>query len=231
MLLKGKGIITDLQRKILLAFCEIPGSEMFYLTGGTALAEFYLAHRRSYDIDLFTTEKDFVIQFSHTFEEAMKKLFQVKTIRRLLNFAEFEVSDGIAQTKFQIALDSTFRFGEPVDSDIGIKVNDYTDLIVDKLLAFFGRVEPRDAVDLFFILKNEDLWKLTGLAKQKDPGFDLYWLAVALKEVESFPDQIELWAVDMLEPVDPREIKAKFSELRIEILRRIEEAKGLDFNL
>jgi len=231
LLLKGKGIITDLQRKILLAFCEIPGSEMFYLTGGTALAEFYLAHRRSYDIDLFTTEKDFVIQFSHTFEEAMKKLFQVKTIRRLLNFAEFEVSDGIAQTKFQIALDSTFRFGEPVDSDIGIKVNDYTDLIVDKLLAFFGRVEPRDAVDLFFILKNEDLWKLTGLAKQKDPGFDLYWLAVALKEVESFPDQIELWAVDMLEPVDPREIKAKFSELRIEILRRIEEAKGLDFNL
>jgi hypothetical protein len=56
-------------------------------------------------------------------------------------------------------------------------------------------------------------------------------LAVALKEVESFPDQIELWAVDMIEPVDPREIKAKFSELRIEILRRIEEAKGLGFNL
>jgi Domain of unknown function (DUF1814). len=231
LLLKGKGIITDLQRKILLAFSEIPGSEMFYLTGGTALSEFYLAHRRSYDLDLFTTEKDFVIQFSHTFEEAMKKLFQVKTIRRLLNFAEFEMSDGISQTKVQIALDSTFRFGEPVDSDIGIKVNDYTDLIVDKLLAFFGRVEPRDAVDLFFILKNEDFWKLTELAKQKDLEFDLYWLAVALKEVESFPDQIELWAVDMIEPVDPKEIKAKFSELRIEILRRIEEAKGFGFNL
>jgi hypothetical protein len=204
---------------------------MFYLTGGTALAEFYLAHRRSYDLDLFTTEKNFTIQFSHTFEEAMKKLFQVKTIRRLLNFAEFEVSDGIVQTKVHIALDSTFRFGEPVDSDIGIKVNDYTDLIVDKLLAFFGRVEPRDAVDLFFILKNEDFWKLTELAKQKDLGFDLYWLAVALKEVASFPDQIELWAVDMIEPVDPGEIKAKFSELRIEILRRMEKAKGLGFNL
>ncbi len=100
---------------------------MFYLTGGTALSEFYLAHRRSYDLDLFTTEKSFAIQFSHTFEESMKKLFQVKTIRRLLNFAEFEVSDGIVQTKFQIALDLPFRFGEPVGSDIGIKVNDYTD--------------------------------------------------------------------------------------------------------
>ena len=108
---------------------------------------------------------------------------------------------------------------------MGIKVNDYIDLMVDKLLAFFGRVESRDAVDLFFILKNENLRKLTELAKQKDLGFDLYWLAVALKEVESFPDQIELWTVDMIEPVDPREIKAKFSELRIEILRRIKEAK------
>jgi hypothetical protein len=56
-------------------------------------------------------------------------------------------------------------------------------------------------------------------------------LAVALKEVENFPDQIELWAVDMVEPVDPREIKAKFPELRIEILRRVEKAKGLGFNL
>lgn len=88
---------------------------MFYLTGGIALAEFYLAHRSSYDLELFTTEKGFAIQFSHNFEEAMKKLSQVKTIRRLLNFAEFEVSDGIAQTKVQISLDSTFRFGEPVD--------------------------------------------------------------------------------------------------------------------
>jgi hypothetical protein len=35
----------------------------------------------------------------------------------------------------------------------------------------------------------------------------------------------------MVEPADPREIKAEFSELRIEILRRIEKAKGLDFNL
>jgi hypothetical protein len=80
-------------------------------------------------------------------------------------------------------------------------------------------------------LKNEDLWKLAGLAKQKDLGFDLYWLAIALKKVESFPDQTELWTVDMIEPVDQREIKAKFSELRIEILRRIEKAKGLVFNL
>ena len=221
MLLKGKGIITDLQRKILLVFSEIPGNEMFYLTGGTALAEFYLAHRRSYDLDLFTTEKNFAIQFSHTFEEAMKKLFQVKTIRRLLNFAEFEVSDGIAQTKFQIALDSPFRFGEPVDSDIGIKVNDYTDLIVDKLLAFFGRAEPRDAIDLFFILKKEDFWKIVELAKQKDPGFDLYWLAIALHKIKNFPDDLRDWPVEIIKKVDIKELKGLLLNLSREIIDNI----------
>jgi predicted nucleotidyltransferase component of viral defense system len=40
-----------------LAFSELPESEMFYLTGGTALAEFYLAHRKSYDLDFLQLKK------------------------------------------------------------------------------------------------------------------------------------------------------------------------------
>jgi predicted nucleotidyltransferase component of viral defense system len=68
-LLKSNGIITDLQREILLIFSTIPDSDMFYLTGGTALTEFYLAHRKSFDLDIFTTEKALVIPFSRAFED------------------------------------------------------------------------------------------------------------------------------------------------------------------
>jgi predicted nucleotidyltransferase component of viral defense system len=225
-LLKGNGIITDLQREILLIFSTIPDSDMFYLTGGTALTEFYLAHRKSFDLDIFTTEKALVIPFSRAFEDEIKKVFQIKVIRRLETFVEFEVSGKDEKTRVQIALDSPFRFENPVDSDIGIKVNDYTDLIVDKLLAFFGRVEPRDAVDLFFILKDEDFWKLTELAKGKDPGFDLYWMAIALKKVENFPDEINLWPVDMIKEVNPKEIKTLFSKLAIEIMERIKKGES-----
>jgi predicted nucleotidyltransferase component of viral defense system len=225
-LLKGNGIITDLQREILLIFSTIPDSDMFYLTGGTALTEFYLAHRKSFDLDIFTTEKALVIPFSHVFEDEIKKVFQIKVIRRLETFVEFEVSGKDEKTRVQIALDSPFRFENPVDSDIGIKVNDYTDLIVDKLLAFFGRAEPRDAVDLFFILKDEDFWKLTELAKGKDPGFDLYWMAIALKKVENFPDEINLWPVDMIKEVNPKEIKTLFSKLAIEIMERIKKGES-----
>jgi predicted nucleotidyltransferase component of viral defense system len=160
LLLKSKGIITDLQREILIIFSEIRDSKMFYLTGGTALAEFYLGHRKSFDLDIFTTEKGLIIPFSYAFEQELKKNFLVKVVRRYETFVEFEVSAKGDSTKVQLAYDSPFRFENPVDSDIGVKVNDYTDLIVDKLLAFFGRAEPRDAIDLFFILKTEDFWKL-----------------------------------------------------------------------
>ena len=57
-MLASKGIVTRQQKKILQAFAQIPDSERFYLSGGTALADFYLAHRKSFDLDLFTTETD-----------------------------------------------------------------------------------------------------------------------------------------------------------------------------
>lgn len=49
---KGRGILTRVQRRVILAIAELQDSAHFYLTGGTALAEFYLGHRKSYDLDL-----------------------------------------------------------------------------------------------------------------------------------------------------------------------------------
>ena len=63
MVLKSKGIISELQKGILNIFSNIADSKLFYLTGGTALAEFYLAHRKSFDLDIFTTEKELVLHF------------------------------------------------------------------------------------------------------------------------------------------------------------------------
>jgi hypothetical protein len=221
LLLKSKGIITDLQREILIIFSEIRDSKMFYLTGGTALAEFYLGHRKSFDLYIFTTEKGLIIPFSYAFEQELKKNFLVKVVRRYETFVEFEVSAKGDSTKVQLAYDSPFRFENPVDSDIGVKVNDYTDLIVDKLLAFFGRAEPRDAIDLFFILKTEDFWKIVELAKQKDPGFDLYWLAIALHKIKNFPDDLRDWPVETIKKVDIKELKGLLLNLSREIMDKI----------
>jgi len=37
------------------------------------LAEFYLGHRKSFDLDLFTSEKELILPFSRILEEEMKK--------------------------------------------------------------------------------------------------------------------------------------------------------------
>ena len=54
-----KTILTSKQLEFLeLIKVESQITERFYLTGGTALAEFYLKHRLSEDIDLFTEEEE-----------------------------------------------------------------------------------------------------------------------------------------------------------------------------
>jgi len=89
---------------------------------------------------------------------------------------------------------------------------------VDKLLAYFGRAEPRDAVDLYFILQKEPLAPLLEQAAQKDPGFDLYWFAIALNRCEKFPDEIERWPVKVLKPFEPVVLKKTLLDLAIKIM-------------
>jgi hypothetical protein len=221
-MLKGKEIISKLQKRVLNSLRNIPDSSYFYLTGGTALAEFYLGHRRSYDLDIFTAQKGLILPFSRIVEEELRKeKFSTNVIRRFSSFVEFEISQKNEIVRAQLALDSPFRFEEPLDSYLGVKINDYKDITVDKLLAFFGRAEPRDAVDLYFILDKENFWELADLARKKDPGFDMYWMAVALEKVKDFPDKISLWPVEMLIDIDIKKLKNKFSSLTMEIMERL----------
>jgi predicted nucleotidyltransferase component of viral defense system len=150
-MLKGKGTLTSIQKSLLVDFGKIRDASFFYLTGGTALAEFYLGHRRSYDLDFFTPEKELIIPFTRDMEESLfRQQFTFSVIRRFESFVEFEVSKEGESIRLHFAYDSPFRFEEPHPSEFGVRINDYQDIIVDKLLTFFGRAEPRDAVDLFF---------------------------------------------------------------------------------
>lgn len=62
----------------------------------------------------------------------------------------------------------------------------------NKVLAIYGRFEPKDFIDLFWIIKNTD-WDfetLFELAKKKDQGlFEFYWANVLnpLEKLETLP--------------------------------------------
>jgi hypothetical protein len=224
-MLEAKNILTPLQKEVLVFFSKIKDATYFLLTGGSALAEYYLGHRKSFDLDMFTSEKELVLPFSRILEEEMKKRFSVVVTRRFETFVEYEIGKGIESVKLQLAYESPYRLEPPLESSLGIKVNNYKDLTTDKLLAFFQRAEPRDAIDLFFILKSEDFWLLTQQASQKDPGFDLYWLAVAMSRVIEFPDDIHRWPVEMVLDVKVKDVKKLFSDLSTKIMDKIKNSK------
>lgn len=64
----GKTILTPRQLDFLECVQLEPSLiKRFYLTGGTALAEFYLKHRLSEDLDLFTQDQEVPQRAVHTF--------------------------------------------------------------------------------------------------------------------------------------------------------------------
>ena len=221
-MLQGKGILTPLQNEVLRILGNLQDISGFYLTGGTALAEFYLGHRLSFDLDLFTTEAGLIVPFSYQIEKSlMHHGLQVQVVRRFSSYVEMTIHGMEDSLRLDLALDTPFRFGKPLPSPYGVPVNDFEDLKAEKTLAFYGRAEPRDAVDLYFLLQKENLDNLMKLASQKDTGFDPYWFAIALQRVESFPDKLEKWPVKMLIPFDPKALKKQFKEFALEILDKI----------
>jgi predicted nucleotidyltransferase component of viral defense system len=222
--LAGKGLLSPIQRSFLSLFSQVPDNPQFYLTGGTALSEFYLGHRLSYDLDLFTGIDGLVLPVSYQIESlGSKNDLEISTVRRFATYVEFLVKAENASLKVDLALDSPFRFEDPLTSEYGVRVNNYQDLRIDKLLAYYGRAEPRDAIDLFFIMKTEPIEMLMKQAAQKDPGFDRYWFSVALNRSASFPDDPELWPVKMLVPFEPVILKSDFNRLALSIIDSLEK--------
>ena len=121
------------------------------------MAEFYLGHRKSFDLDIFSAQEGLIQPFSRQATAALQDAgIRVEVVRQFSTFVELSCAEREEQTKVQFALDSPFRLA-PVDRcEYGISVGNLADLAADKLLAFTGRVEPRDAVDLFFLLEQTD---------------------------------------------------------------------------
>lgn len=221
-MLKGKGTLFPSQKAFLDIFSKLPDQNQFFLTGGAALSEFYLGHRRSFDLDFFTDQAGLILPFSRQIEiECKNQGVNISVIRRFETFVQLLFDHEGESLKIDLAFDSPFHLQPSLPSEYGVQVNNFEDLKADKTLAFFGRTEPRDAIDLFFFLKQETLDALLLLAAQKDPGFDLYWFAIALKRTNSYPDELEHWSVKMLQELSPRELKAKFMKMALEIMTKL----------
>jgi len=192
-------ILSPLQKDILKILGDVPDSGQFYLTGGTALAYFYLKHRKSNDLDLFTPVAEILTPFSFQLEKNLVSHGMTPEKQRgFQTFIEFHVRRNDETTIIQLALDSPFRL-QPVASFPEfpkLNVDNLTDIAANKLLALFSRAALRDFVDVYSILKAGGFSEaeMIANAQKKDPGFDLYWLGVAFERIRQFKED----APDML---------------------------------
>ena len=215
--------LTNLQKKILKILNNLQDIEALYLTGGTALS-LYLKHRKSFDIDLFTASEELILPFSNNLEKVLKENgLDTKRTKTFHTFTEFVVTEEDTITVIQIALDSPYKLSKPVifEDFPNLKISSFIDISANKLLALLGRSDPRDFIDVYFIIKSGKLSReqLIESAKKKDTGFDLYWLAIAFKNAELLTQEIlETYMVDK---ISLKELKQFFKNWQEEIVKEI----------
>ncbi len=218
-------IINNVQEAILRQFGDITDSKEFYLAGGTALSLFYLRHRKSNDLDFFTNNPELIIPFSYNLEDVLKNNgFHAQRQRGFHSFVEIIVDKDKESTVIHLAQDAPYRLeGVKQFPDYpNINVDSLSDIASNKLLALFGRATLRDFIDVYFLIKKEhfNTEKLISNAKKKDPGFDLYWLGVAMERINtSEGDSAEMLL--LLERLDFNDMLIFFNQWREKIAREL----------
>jgi hypothetical protein len=182
-------VLTSFQIEFIRLLAKSVLQEKFFLTGGTALSEFYLQHRYSEDLDFFTGEEGYVGLVVPAVEEissALQGKLEVK--RKFKTFAEIRIERDQEVLKCDFAFDSPFRLAPTIlNADLGIFVDNQLDIACNKLSALFDRNDIKDFVDIYFIDKEIiPFEKLLSEAKGKHIGLDNYWLTTALAKIENY---------------------------------------------
>lgn len=172
--------------------------QYFYLTGGTALAEFYLHHRLSEDLDFFS-EEEVDVQVIFSFLKSVKKVAKLKKIdsqqsfNRNLFFLHLEGGD-VIKTEF-----TYFPFPriEKKNKIGGLFVDSLLDIAVNKIFTIYQNPRSRDFIDLYLILQTKKL-EIVDLIKKAKIKFDWHVDPLQLasqflqsKEVRDYPKMID----------------------------------------
>lgn len=197
-----QAVLTSDQKKIISLVANEKQLSPFYLTGGTALAAYYFYHRFSDDLDFFIF-KDPDIVFLRSFAEKIKKLIGAKDIRfsRLYDRNQFYFDTDDGELKIEFTKYPFNQLEEPQKKE-GMRVDSLKDLSANKLMAMLDRFDPKDFVDLFFILHDRKLVEVKSDAEKKfDMKIDKIFLGSEIakaKRIEALPKMIKPLTLDAL---------------------------------
>ena len=141
-----------LQDKVLEALSGNFG--VFHLTGGTALGRFYLHHRYSEDLDLFTNKNLEYHGSVGQIREILRNQFQASDEKVILYQDYVRVwIPGKEELKIEMVNDVEERWGVPVLAGY-VPIDTVGNILANKLTALVSRDEPKDVVDIVAISSN-----------------------------------------------------------------------------
>ena len=175
--------LTSLQRDLLDAFFERESG--FFLTGGAALAGFYLHHRETNDLDLFTSDPEMLERGHHSLLDAVSSLGASWEIRQEApGFRRYVVARGDEMVVVDLVLDRAAPLHRDKPRVGRIRMDPADEILVNKLCALVGRAEIRDLVDVMALeetgLRVEDA---LDAALAKDGGCTPASLAWVLSQI------------------------------------------------
>lgn len=188
----GKNILTLKQKQILTFLSrDRVFQKNFYLSGGTALAAYYLHHRFSEDLDFFCQEEPDLI-WLNDLKEKMKKASRAQSaelkqsFNRNLLFLNFPKET--LKTEFTYYPFKQIESAQTID---GIKVDSLRDIAVNKFFTIYQKPSARHFIDLYLMVKEKGLvWEdLIKLARIKfDEPIDPLQLGSQLVTAETISD-------------------------------------------
>ncbi|MDP3792480.1 MAG: nucleotidyl transferase AbiEii/AbiGii toxin family protein [bacterium] len=193
-------ILKEWQKKTIdFVFSKIELSD-FYLTGGTALAGYYLYHRISDDLDFFSFG-DFDLMYIHGIAEELRKVIGAEKVRfsKLYDRNQFFYFVDKEELKIEFTK-YPFKQLEKAGVFDNARIDSEFDIAVNKLITITDRFDPKDFVDLFFLLQKYPLGKLQkGVSVKFNTKLDPLTIGSSfakIKNVEALPKMIKTLSVE-----------------------------------
>jgi predicted nucleotidyltransferase component of viral defense system len=169
--------VLDKKRKRLLSLFQIFKKD-FYLAGGTGLA-LQLGHRKSYDFDFFSEER---FNENKLFKKIISNLGDHQVKKTLADKSSlFVVFDNEINVNF---LYYRYPLIKPKIKTKYLDLAGLEDIACMKLLAISERIEFKDYVDIYYILKRIPLKKLIIFFEKKIKDVDVNFILKTLVDFE-----------------------------------------------
>jgi hypothetical protein len=180
--------LTPLQSDLLDAI--FARERRLFLTGGGALAGFYLGHRTTEDLDLFTPPGPDLADAAHALDEAARSLGATAVPRTTyVDFRRVLVQRGDETCVVDLVVDRAPPVDHEKTSFGAVIVDTKREIAANKITTLLSRSELKDLVDIVALVESGiDLDQAIVDARKKDGGAEPATLAWLLEQIEIGPE-------------------------------------------